>query len=78
MKCITCEYWEATDGDQCEACATTTTLGLLAPTNVAKVVRAWTVPGPVPAHHQRAKERLSVEWPVLYAALEDLCREVGG
>lgn len=70
MKCVTCEYWEATDGDQCEACATTTAL---APANVAEVVRAWTVPGPVPAHHKRAKERLSVEWPTLYSSLEKLC-----
>lgn len=24
MTCITCGYWEATDSDQCEACATST------------------------------------------------------
>jgi hypothetical protein len=41
-------------------------------TTVRAVLRAWTVPGPVPEYHLVWKNRLRRDWPALAKALDDL------
>lgn len=46
-------------------------LNLLA-RSVDEVFAAWNEPGPVPAHHHKAKRKLRSEWPALAGALDQL------
>ena len=39
-----------------------------------KIVDAWLVAGPRPDIHREAKNKLRMEWPVLYYALEEFIR----
>lgn len=44
---------------------------------LTQLYEAWTVPGPVPTLHERKKERVRREMPVLAAALDRMARERG-
>lgn len=36
-----------------------------------KIIRAWVIEGPKPAYHRAQKDRLKVEWPALFLAIEE-------
>lgn len=41
---------------------------------IVDVANAWTDPGPIPAAHEKAKEDLRRDWPVLADALDRLTK----
>lgn len=41
------------------------------------VVFAWTRPGPHPPTHQRLKDQVRTDWPILARALDRLTKEIG-
>lgn len=44
---------------------------------VERVIDAWVIKGPVPAYHDKIKNKLRREWPTLAKALDELTEEEG-
>lgn len=45
---------------------------------VEAVLKAWTNPGPVPEYHRDMQRELTLKWPVLARALDELAAEARG